>query len=158
MTRQLIRGFAEESTMPNVFQIRAGQWEQTRPSVTGNNGFPFTGVFNVLSQVYDPNTSLDELMPELRDNRFFPTDPEKDQDEPVAAMVAKPDQLTAASNRYTHIMGVQKDPVTGGYIVEYGQDFSIDYKGKVYDTPPSTSLGAANPYLDRLLNFGTHPN
>jgi hypothetical protein len=92
--------------MPNIFQIRAGQWEQTRPSATGNNGPPFTGVFNVLSQVYDPNTSLDELMPELRDQRFFPSDPEEEPDELVQSMINKPDQLTASSNRYTHIMGV----------------------------------------------------
>lgn len=55
-------------------------------------------------------------------------------------------------------MGVSKDPVTGGYIVEYGQDFTIDYKGKVFDTPPTTNLGAPNRALDSLLNFGLYPN
>lgn len=70
----------------------------------------------------------------------------------------KPDQLSAAANRYTRIVGVQKDPLTGGYIVEYGQDFTIDYKGKVYDTPPTTNLGAPNRMFDLLTNFGIRPN
>jgi hypothetical protein len=92
--------------MPNPFQMRAGQWEQTRPSLSGGNGPPFTGVYNILSQVYDANISLDELMPEIRDPRYLPDEHADYDGSEVSDMVAKPDQLTAAQNRYTHIMGV----------------------------------------------------
>ena len=92
----MIRSFAQDSTLPNPFQIRAGQWEQTRPSLSGGNGPPFTGVYNILSQVYDANISLDELMPEVRDPRFKPEDKDEYNGSSVSDMLYKPDQLTAA--------------------------------------------------------------
>lgn len=114
-------------------------------------------MYNVLSQAYDDNVSMQDLMPEVRDNRFQPVDPEDDMIQDEADYVAKPDQLSANANRYTHLVGVSKDYQTGGYMLHYGQDFSKDYEGKVYNAPPAVNLGTPNRLLDIQTNFGIRP-
>lgn len=71
-TNIMIRGNAQTTTLPNVFQVRAGTLESQMPSPYGRSGPPFTGIFNVLSQTYDANIGMDELMPEYRDPRYMP--------------------------------------------------------------------------------------
>ena len=43
-------------------------------------------------------------------------------------------------------------------MLHYGRDEMIDYKGRVYNAPPTVNLGAPNPLLDKLTNTGTYPN
>ncbi len=62
--------YADDSTMANVFQIRAGTWANSVPSLTNRTGPPFTGVYNLLSQTLDANVTMQDLFPEVVDPRF----------------------------------------------------------------------------------------
>lgn len=100
---------------------------------------------------------MQDLFPEVTDPRFQA--PDEDQpDSPTIGDMLQPDQLTANANRYTQLVGISKDPVTGGYVVQYGRDDRVDYEGKVYSAPPTVNIGAPSPFFDLMTNKGLHPN
>ena len=156
LTAQQAQGWAEQRTLPNTFQIRQGTFRSQFPSRNGA-GLPFNGLYNTLSQSYDLNVDMVDLMPELRQERYQASDPLESENSRLGDFF-EPDLLQQADNRYTKLVGVSKDYTTGAYMLHYGRDETVDYAGKVYNVAPTTNLGAPNPLFDKLTNTGLYPN